>query len=382
MIRRDFWINRIQEAWKFASLIWLTGVRRVGKTTLAHSLGEIHYLNCDLQDVARALEKPESFFPTVQKPVVVLDEVHQLVDPSRVLKIGADEFPHLKILATGSSTLAATQKFRDSLTGRKRTVQLAPVLYAEMSAFGITDIRHRLLRGGLPQALLAPQLDRGFYAEWLDSYFSRDVQELFKIGKRSGFLKLFDLLMRQSGGLAEITTLSKLSGLTRPTVMNYLDVFEVTHVLHAVRPFHGNGRQEILKQPKLYAFDTGFVCYNRGWKDVRDEDGGLLWEHLTLDALRTIGPAPRIHYWRDKSKREVDFVLPLNEQELIGIECKWNDDYFRPDGFKALRALHPKGANYLVTPFVTHPYDKTFGEILVHVLPLDRLLTILIEKNI
>ena len=39
--------------------------------------------------------------------------------------------------------------------------------------------------------------------------------------------------------------------------MSYLDVFEVTHVLHAVRPFHGDGRQEILKQPKLYAFDTG-----------------------------------------------------------------------------------------------------------------------------
>jgi hypothetical protein len=52
-----------------------------------------------------------------------------------------------------------------------------------------------------------------------------------------------------------------------------------------------------------------------------------------------------------------------------------------PDGFKALRALHPKGANYLVTPFVTHPYDKTFGELLVHVLPLDRLLAILVEKH-
>ncbi len=42
----------------------------------------------------------------------------------------------------------------------------------------------------------------------------------------------------------------------------------------------------------------------------------------------------------------------------------------------------PTVMNYLVTPFVTHPYDKAFGELLVHVLPLDRLLTILIEKNI
>jgi len=102
-----------------------------------------------------------------------------------------------------------------------------------------------------------------------------------------------------------------------------------------------------------------------------------LWEHLTLDALRTIGPAPRIHYWRDKSKREVDFVLPVNEQELVAIECKWSDDHFKPDGLQALRALHPKGANYLVTPFVTHPYDTTFGDLLVHVLPLERLLAVL-----
>jgi uncharacterized protein len=320
------------------------------------------------------LEKPESFFPTVQKPMIILDEVHQLADPSRVLKIGADEFPNLKILATGSSTLAATQKFKDSLTGRKRTVELTPVLFSELPAFGITDLRFRMLRGGLPPALLALTYDGEFYAEWLDSYFSRDVQELFTIGKRSGFLKLFELLMRQSGSLAEVTTLSKLSGLTRPTVMNYLDVFEITHVLHIIRPFHGGGRQEILKQPKLYTFDTGFVCYNRGWKDVRDEDGGLLWEHLVLDALRSLSPTLRVHYWRDKNKREVDFVVPVNEQEIIGIECKWNDDHFEPDGFHALRALHPNGTNYLVTPFVTHPYEKNYKGLTIHVQPLNLLL--------
>jgi len=381
MINRNFCINRIKNAWNSAPLAWLTGVRRAGKTTLARSFDEALYLNCDLQDVARALEKPETFFPTVQKPILILDEVHQLADPSRVLKIGADEFPHLKILATGSSTLAATQKFRDSLTGRKRTIELAPILHSEMSAFGVTDIRHRFLRGGLPPALLAPELDREFYAEWLDSYFARDVQELFTIGKRSGFLKLFELLMRQSGGLAEISSLSKLSGLTRPTVMNYLDVFEITHVVHIIRPYHGGGRQEILKQPKLFAFDTGFICYNRGWKDVREEDGGLLWEHLVLDTLRTMGPAPRIHYWRDIHKREVDFVIPIQDDELIGIECKWNEDHLEPNGFRALRALHPKGANYLVTPFVTHPYEKTFGTLSVQVVPLEQLVALLEKKS-
>jgi hypothetical protein len=72
----------------------------------------------------------------LKKRFVVFDEVHPLPVPSRLLKIGADAFPHLRILATGSSTLEATTKFRDALTGRKRVVELVPVLYEELPAFG------------------------------------------------------------------------------------------------------------------------------------------------------------------------------------------------------------------------------------------------------
>jgi predicted AAA+ superfamily ATPase len=101
----------------------------------------------------------------IRKRLVVFDEVHQLPDPSRLLKIGADGFSHLKILATGSSTLAATQKFSDSLRGRKRVVELVPVLHEELPAFGVTDLRERLLRGGLPPALLVEKHNPEFYAE-------------------------------------------------------------------------------------------------------------------------------------------------------------------------------------------------------------------------
>src|SRR5512136_2312418 len=110
MIDRPFCIERLAAAWKQASIVWLTGPRRVGKTVLARSLPDTEFLNCDLPSVAERLRDPESFFRSVKKRLVVFDEVHQLHDPSRLLKIGADGFPRLKILATGSSTLAATQK--------------------------------------------------------------------------------------------------------------------------------------------------------------------------------------------------------------------------------------------------------------------------------
>ena len=131
MIKRALWLKRLQQAWNNRSIVWLSGVRRIGKTTLARMLPDAVYMNCDLPSAVRALEDPELFLNgQVPGIVLVFDEVHRLEDPSRLMKIAADEYPQLKILATGSSTLAATRKFRDSLTGRKQAIHLCPVLWS------------------------------------------------------------------------------------------------------------------------------------------------------------------------------------------------------------------------------------------------------------
>lgn len=142
--------------------MWLSGVRRVGKTTLARSLPNAEFLNCDLPSTQMRLVDPESFYRGLSNPCLILDEVHQLPDPSGVLKIAADAFPDLRVLATGSSTLAATSKFKDSLTGRKRNLHLVPVRFDELLQFGVRDLGHRLFRGGLPPTLLAESYDPGF----------------------------------------------------------------------------------------------------------------------------------------------------------------------------------------------------------------------------
>jgi predicted AAA+ superfamily ATPase len=167
MIERPYWINRLRTAWQKRSIIWLAGVRRVGKTTLARMLPDAVYMNCDLPSVVRRLEDPELFFQS-QPPdtVIVLDEVHRLNDPSRALKIAADTFPRLRILATGSSTLAATRKFRDTLTGRKIVLILPPVLWTECEeAFEILDLDRRLLHEGLLEPLLSTTRDDLFFAQ-------------------------------------------------------------------------------------------------------------------------------------------------------------------------------------------------------------------------
>jgi hypothetical protein len=166
--------------------------------------------------------------------------------------------------------------------------------------------------------------------------------------------------------MLEVTSLAKHGGVSRPTVMNWLEVFQVTHVAHLLRPFAGGARREILSQPKIYAFDTGFVCYARGWDSLRDDDCGLLWEHLVLDTLLSI-PLPKLHFWRDKQGREVDFVHPMSRDRIDAIECKWNVDAFDPGGLAAFRERYPRGRNFLAGPNVVTPFSRQWGSLEVSV---------------
>ena len=363
MIARDGWLDRVREGWSRRSVVWLSGVRRVGKTTLAHLLPDAVYVNCDLPSAERAVADPELFLDAQRSgSVIVFDEVHRLPDPSRLLKIAADAYPQLRVLATGSSTLAATGRFRDSLTGRKEAVHLCPVLWEECAEpFGVPDFDRRLLHGGLPEPLLAAGKDAGFFGEWIDSFYARDILALFGVRNRQGFLSLFRLLLRWSGGQVDYSRLARLSELSRPTVKVHVEALRIAHAVHLVRPFHGGGRREIVGRPKCYAFDTGFVTFEKGWDEIRDEDRGLLWEHLVLDALRFRHPDHGIFYWRDKAGREVDFVIPRERGRVDLVECKVDPDALSPAAVEAFRAWYPEGENFLVAPVVKTPYHVRRG---------------------
>lgn len=368
MIARPFWLRRIESSWREAPIVWLCGVRRSGKTTLAESLGpeRILYLDCDLPSVEEMVRDPQLFYRGCSRPIVVFDEIHQLRDPARVLKIGADLFPKLRILATGSSTLAASKKFRDTLTGRKRLVHLPPVLWEELPAFGVT-LPHRLFHGGLPPALLAPVKQPGFYREWMDSFFARDIQRLFGFRDMNRFNALLEYLLRQSGGRFEVTKTAAALGITRPTVESHVSALEITHAVTLVRPFHGGGQNELVKQPKVYAFDTGFVSFARGWDPLRQADMGILWEHLVLEHLQAHFPDISVRTWRDKQGREVDFVLPRRRDEVDAIECKWDPGAFDSSALRLFRSYYPKGRNSLVTPSGDPAYTRRFGNLAVRV---------------
>jgi hypothetical protein len=342
MNKRPFFENLIEDAWRRRSLVWLKGVRRSGKTTLARSLPGVEYFDCELPRTARSLEDPEGFFGEIRSRRVVLDEIHRLEDPSRVLKVATDHFPHIKVLATGSSTLHATSKFRDTLAGRKTEVFLSPLLDSERESFGRLSLKTRILHGGLPPFALQPSPTPSDYAEWLDAYFARDVMELFRLNKRTSFLKFARLLFARSGGLFDASKYSRECEADRRTLSNFLSILEETHLALVLRPFHTSKTVEIVKMPKVCAFDTGFIHYARGAEEPRGEDLGSLFEQLVAQEAAALLQKSDLNYWRDKQEREVDLVITRHGKPPLAIEVKWSEKALDPSGLTAFHALYPK----------------------------------------
>jgi len=92
---------------------------------------------------------------------------------------------------------------------------------------------------------------------------------------------------------------------------------------------------------RVYGFDTGFVCHARGWRSLRQEDLGGLWEHLVLDELRAHFEPGEIHYWRNKQKHQLDFVVAQRGCPPVAIECKWKLKAAELGNFQSFRKLYP-----------------------------------------
>jgi predicted AAA+ superfamily ATPase len=245
-------------------------------------------------------------------------------------------------------------------------IYLPPVLWSEcIDHFNIKELDRRLLHGGLPESLLSETKNAAFFSEWMDSFYARDIQELFSIRNRTGFMKLLHLLLRQSGSLMDYTHLARLSDLSRHTVKAHVEAMSIAHAVFLLPPFHGGGRREITHRHKCYSFDTGFVTFVKGWDSIREDDRGLLWEHLVLDSLHTIVDDHNLFYWRDKSGREVDFVIKGGRQQSDAIECKINPDHFDPAHLAIFRSSYPEGKNYVFSPNIKSSYQRRYGKLKV-----------------
>lgn len=374
MVNRSFWLEKIEQLWARRNIIWLSGIRRAGKTMLCQSLKGTEYFDCELPRTRALMEDPESFLDGLKGKKVILDEIHRLANPAQLLKIAADHYKTVRIIATGSSTLEASVKFKDTLTGRKETLWLTPLTERDLADFGGASLERRLLQGGLPPFFMQPQPPERDFQEWMDSYWAKDIQELFRLERRASFQRFLELLFVNSGGIFEASKYAAPCEVSRGTISNYLNAAEATYVAHVIRPFSSHKPTEIVSAPKVYAFDTGFVCYYRGWTKLRREDFGGLWEQLVLNEIMANTQSREVRYWRTKQGRELDFVIPRRGGAADVIECKMSAGDFSPAAFAAFRRDYPEGRNFVVCPEQQRTLVKKINDLEIHTVSLSQLI--------
>jgi uncharacterized protein len=379
MIKRRIWGERIEGARARSSVVWMWGLRQSGKTSLIQSLPGTEYFDCDLPAVRRGLESVETFLESMRGRQIVLDEAHRLHNTPELLKTAAERFPDVKVLATGPARLKADGVFSGIPLTRVAQVGLTPMIHTDLVDFGNTDLSHRLIHGGLPPYFLSSAPPEKDFQPWVDAYWAKDAQELFHLERQGPFQRFIELVLARSGEMFEATGFTAECGVSRGTIMKYLSVLEATGAALVVRPFSSRRGHEIIAASKVYGFDTGFVCVQRGWTQLRREDLNRLWEHYVLNEIVARTQATAVRYWRDKQGHEANFVCAPVGGKLLALGCSCAVSDFDPAGLLAFARNYPEAVLLVATTDAELSFKRTYSGVAVEFVGLSEAVSQVVE---
>ncbi|KKT74122.1 MAG: ATPase [Microgenomates group bacterium GW2011_GWA1_Microgenomates_45_10] len=317
----------------------LTGMRRTGKTTLIKKLlidipnKNSLYLDLQRPDNREIFEQKnyEAIYETfmarglsaAESMVVALDETQLAPHAPSAIKYLYDHH-QVKFIVTGSSSYYLKNLFTESLSGRKKIFELYPLDFGEFLTFkeikfSFKDWQNKpfdkleydrlktyyeeyIRFGGFPQVVLAASDEekRDLLLDIMSSYVNIDIRSLADFSDERNLYKLAKLLVGRIGSRVEYTTLSRLTGLSRQTVNNYVTFFEKTYLVSTIPVLTKSPTREIVKARKLFFCDTGLA------NSLGDLSGGAQFENTLFNQLSRIGS---LQYYALKSGNEIDFIL-------------------------------------------------------------------------
>lgn len=344
-------------------MVFLSGPRQAGKTTLALELAgawdNAQLLNWDVVS-DRKVMLDQSWSPAAR--LIVFDELHKMANWKAWLKGVFDGRPESQsMLVTGSARLDAFRQAGESLAGRYFSWRLHPVTvreWVDSSGAAPEDALTRILeRGGFPEPFLAEQaVDAQRWRQlYLEGMIRDDILEFSRIGEIRAMRMFVDMLRNRVGSTASLASMSRDLQISPTTLGRYLEILEALHIVFTVRPLHRNIARALLKEPKVYFFDTGLV---QGDDGARFENACatmlLRHAHFLQDSA---GRDVTLNYVRDKDGREIDFALCENGEPVGFAECKLSDPAV-PPYLSAIADRFPNAGASLLVRYLRQPEQR------------------------
>lgn len=329
-------------------IVLLAGPRQVGKTFFSKKLfSDSIYLNFDSSTDRKFIRTQEWDRRT---PLLILDEIHKMKNWKSYLKgIYDKEGVTPPILVTGSARMDTYKKGGDSLAGRHFPMRLMPLSVKEVARDNAQEVFDLLLRfGGFPEPFLKGN-DRSanlWRKGHLQVILREDMLDLEKVRDVKSIEILVDLLADSVGSNISLSSLARTLEVSPNTVKHWIQVLESLYVIFSVRPFNARPGKSILKEPKIYFYDTGRVTAGDGPRLENLVACHLLKRmHFLQDCQ---GDDRSLYYLRDKENREIDFATTVGKKIEWLIEVKSADSAFSKQLHYYQNRLKPKRACQLV----------------------------------
>lgn len=330
---------------KYSQMIFISGSRQVGKTTIAKTFqtNEFSYLNWDninhrrfiLEDIFNYIDTNLLSTLSTKKPSIIFDEIHKFKDWKNFIKGIFDQYKEqLTIIVTGSAKLDVYQKGGDSLMGRYFNYQIFPLSVNELlqrpfqkkiiqpqSELDTKAWQTLIKRGGYPEPYT--KNDDEFSKLWqrsrLAQLFREEIRDYANIQNIDQLELLGQLIIAQTGSQTNYSNLATKVRVSEATIRNWFTLLENTYFCFNVYPWTKNVNRSILKAPKTYLYDWS-LCNDKG---AMIENLIALHLKKAITLWNNTGRGEfGLYYLRNKDKREVDFLLTQNNLPWVLIEAK------------------------------------------------------------
>lgn len=342
---RDIY-QEIKKFMKTRQIVAITGLRRVGKTTMmlkfikeyldaGFSKQNIFYFSFDDYSSVRISEIIDIYKKLFNKDLrsesyfFVFDEVQKIKNWEEQIKRIYDLYPRIKFLISGSESLFIRRKSRESLAGRIFEFKLNPLNFKEYLDFKdkkfdnirlyedeiLKEFNNFIMCNGFPELIdKEPEIIKKYMREGvIDKILYRDMSEVFDVKNLIVIRKIFDIIYNNPGQMIELQQFAGEVGITRHLLSEYLEYLEEAFLIKKLYNYSRNARKTQRRLKKYYPTLLNPLL-------IRDDFPKIFEQAIVIHSNADF-------FWRDSYKNEVDIIQtdPLTAIEVKSGEIKERD---------------------------------------------------------